>query len=201
MFYHTRPLKYVTYGKVYPPPRSYYATDDKHDIHFLRMYDWLGKYCKFSPQIWLSRSRQRLTGYYRKSDSQDDWILFGFEHVVGFPVDYEMWEFLMHEIMNPNPNIAKLINDIKIDVIREDDNKDHHYDYLFDYNPLTEDAWLKKHLFVEHDQVVVPSLNLKSAKKVVCRNERQRKQLQHMGFINDRIEIRNTHRNMGKWNF
>lgn len=51
-------------------------------------------------------------------------------------------------------------------------------------------AVLSKHLFVENDQVVVPSLNLKAAKKVVCTNERQKQALRRMGFIEDRIVIR-----------
>ena len=51
--------------------------------------------------------------------------------------------------------------------------------------------FLDAHLFVEKDQVVVPTLNLKAAKRVVCRNERQKKALRKMGFIEDRIQIRN----------
>lgn len=49
---------------------------------------------------------------------------------------------------------------------------------------------LRRHVFVERDQVVVPSLNLKAAGRILCRNERQKKQLRRMGFIEDRIEIR-----------
>jgi len=43
---------------------------------------------------------------------------------------------------------------------------------------------------VEHDRVVVPGLDLKAAKTVVCRSERQKKALRRMGFLEDRIEIR-----------
>jgi hypothetical protein len=50
--------------------------------------------------------------------------------------------------------------------------------------------FLRRHVFVERDQVVVPSLNLKTAKRILCRNERQKKQLRRMGFIEDRMEIR-----------
>lgn len=50
---------------------------------------------------------------------------------------------------------------------------------------------LSGHLFVENDQVVVPSLNLKSAKRVLCRNERQKRALRQLGFIEDRIRILN----------
>jgi hypothetical protein len=30
-------------------------------------------------------------------------------------------------------------------------------------------------VFIEKDQVVVPSLNLKAAKKIICRDEKQKK--------------------------
>jgi hypothetical protein len=49
---------------------------------------------------------------------------------------------------------------------------------------------LSKHLFVKYDQVVVPNLNLKAAKLVICRNEYQKKALRRMGFIEDRLVIR-----------
>jgi len=35
------------------------------------------------------------------------------------------------------------------------------------------DLFLHKYLFVEKDQVVVPSLNLKSAKQIFCQNEKK----------------------------
>jgi hypothetical protein len=49
-------------------------------------------------------------------------------------------------------------------------------------------------VFVERDQFVVPSLNLKTARRILCRNERQKKALRRMGFIEDRIEVRNMPR-------
>ena len=53
------------------------------------------------------------------------------------------------------------------------------------------DLFLKKYAFIEKDQVVVPSLNLKSAKQIICRDEKQKKKLRKMGFIEDRIVIKN----------
>jgi hypothetical protein len=53
------------------------------------------------------------------------------------------------------------------------------------------DVFLKKYVFIEKDQVVVPSLNLKCAKTIICRNEKQKKALRRMGFIEDRIQIKN----------
>jgi len=40
----------------------------------------------------------------------------------------------------------------------------------------------------------VPSTNLKTAKRIICRNERQKKALRKKGFSEDRIEVRNMPR-------
>ena len=55
----------------------------------------------------------------------------------------------------------------------------------------------KESLFKDIDQVVVHSLNLKSAKQIIWRNEKQKKTLRKMGFIEDRIKIKNIKR--GNW--
>jgi len=55
------------------------------------------------------------------------------------------------------------------------------------------DLFLKKYVFVESDQIVVPSLNLKCAKQIICKDEKQKKALRRMGFIEDRIRIKNIH--------
>ena len=51
--------------------------------------------------------------------------------------------------------------------------------------------WMQQFLLSKEDQVVVPKLNLKSAKRIFVRSERQKKQLRKLGFIEDRIEFRN----------
>lgn len=191
MFYHCRPLEFVQYGKVYPPPPETIEPD------FLNVYEWLGQHCGYSPQVWLSRSRSQITGYrswYGKSSESK--ILFGFENIVGFPVDYTKWEFFMTDFMN-GKTLAEAINgNIKwIEEERKSDpdydyGSDKHFSHVYDYDKLGEEAYLKKHLFVENDQVVVPSLNLKAAKVVFCRNEKEVKVLRKMGFINDRIRIK-----------
>jgi len=220
MYYHCRDLKYVVYGKVYPPP--FY--DEDHD--FKNCYAWLGKYCGYFPQIWLSRSHVSITGYkrgfywvtkqkirekdgkkiytnnkvkFRKRDS----VLFGFDIVPGaFPVDYNLWENVMMALMDSNSfeeqNVAieKMLNDYITwhKEAEEEEGKEIPMD-----NDLKKwldcernlGVYLNRYLFVEKDQVVVPSLNLKCAKKIICRDEKQKKKLRHMGFIEDRIEIKN----------
>lgn len=92
MFYHARELRYVDYGKVEPPP------PDALDGYWTARYQWLGRHCGFWPQVWLSRSRSRITGFRRRLPSkrwQRDQVLFGFDPVRGFPVDYGNWEEIL----------------------------------------------------------------------------------------------------------
>ena len=205
MYYHCRPLKYVEYGKVFPPPDP--------DPHYLPAYRWLGHYCGYCPQVWLSRCDVGMTGYlnriavkgrkYRGMRDDKDGILFGFDLIRGFPVDYEFWagHFLGGAICRPNASVAEMTKytagwlDEWLVMLKEEDP----IGYVASASPLAAawrrhrpdfNAFLKGYVFVEHDQVVVPSLNLKSAKVVICRDERQKKALRRMGFIEDRIEIK-----------
>ena len=209
MYYHCRPLKHVEHGKVYP-----HADDDGL---FLPAYRWLGHYCGYCPQLWLSRGSMDMTGYRRmfsrgrgKSrwmrDKKDN-ILFGFDVVRGFPVDYEFWagHVLNGAINMPTASPAEMNRDAAAWLdkwtreLRDEDAEG----FAAGKHPLESawlrhrpdfDAFLRGYVFVERDQVVVPSLNLTAAKRVVCRDERQRKALRRMGFIEDRIEIRNMPR-------
>ncbi len=181
MYYHCRELKFVTYGKVFPPP------GDSLDKDFGHAYRWLEKYCGFFPQIWLSRSTSTITGarYY------PDNILFGFEHIQGFPVSYDHWCFMLNKLGQgaSDQSIAQYFTEIIRDLKAEREELD---GVLKDWeNSRNLDDYLKCYVFVERDQVVVPSLNLKAAKRIICRNERQKKKLRQMGFIEDRIRIQN----------
>ena len=184
MYYHCRELKYVLYAKVFPPPR------DSLDKDYLPAYQWLGQYCGFSPQIWLSRSTRKITGMRNRPDN----ILFGFENVQGFPVRYDVWCHLLNPLINgmrDNKPIEQYLRESLEDALKEDDELDEVLKGWQKSRSL--DEFLQRNLFVEHDQVVVPSLNLRSAKKIICRTERQKKTLRKMGFIEDRVEVRNLH--------
>jgi hypothetical protein len=206
MYYHCRPLKYVEYSKVEP-----YKNED----NWLNpCYDWLGHHCGYSPQIWLSRSSSFITGYRsssvmkkrknviskrKQSKINKDSVLFGFEDIKGFPVSYEHWCLFINDIMNhesfqeQNESIKQTLDEIvgyyDGEIIDIRDMEQEISDWLDANRDL--DVYLKKYVFVEKDQVVVPSLNLKSAKKILCRNEKQKKKLRKMGFIEDRIYIKN----------
>lgn len=212
IYYHCRPLKYVEYGKVFP------HSDD--DNALLPAYKWLGHYCGYCPQLWLSRGNRFITGYReglafraakgatpayrRKMRDKKDNILFGFDLIQGFPVDYSFWWGCA---LNVTMNMPKATFE------EQNQRMAHIIDSCFktakEYYPeeiemglrpsdtawertRNFDAYLKAYVFVERDQIVVPSLNLNAAKKVVCRDEKQKKALRRMGFIEDRIEIRNA---------
>jgi len=193
MYYHCRPLKYVEYGKILPPPIELI------DEYILECYRWLGAYCKFFPQVWLSRSHHSITGFKRDLAKKNDGILFGFDIAPGsFPVAYDAWEYLMgalintksHNVSDINKEINRELEELekisKLEKWEPDGELKNWIDCGRDVN-----RYFEKHLFIEKDQVVVPSLNLKAAKKIICRNEKQKKALRKMGFIEDRIEIKN----------
>jgi hypothetical protein len=215
MYYHCRPLKYVTYGKIFPPPIE--SIDS--DWGFADMYRWLGRHCGYCPQVWLSRSRSSITGYgYRYSyssrpkrrkkdgtwESKRTWtkkdeVLFGFENIQGFPLSFDLWEMIMNMLIGEkdfkkqNSNIVRFLNEIHRETMADGYPIDPEIQAWID-SGRNLDRFLKEHLFVEVDQVVVPSLNLKAAKKIICWDERQKKKLRKMGFIEDRIHIKNFKR-------
>lgn len=206
MYYHCRDLKFVEYGKVYPPP------PETIDPDFMACYDWLGKHCGYTPQIWLSRSTSGITGFrpisYRaftlkkgrkksfKLDKKND-VQFGFDIIKGFPVHYGMWHYVMSAAMYSETSKISvediLTRDFRI-IAWEARRENSWWGQVAREWRKTKDVehMLKKFLFVEEDQVVVPSLNLKTAKKIKCCNEKQKKQLRKMGFIEDRIHIMNV---------
>lgn len=186
MYYHCRELKYVQYGKVYPPP------EEKVDQDNRPAYEWLGKYCGFFPQIWLSISRSAITGIRYGSSTS---ILFGFEHVRGFPLRYDRWEYLLNPLSTGIVDSAALqryYTEMLTETQAALEPGEQLGDFLEEWQQSNGlDDFLHRYVFIKQDQVVVPSLNLKSAKEIICRNERQKRQLRKMGFIEDRIMTQN----------
>jgi len=133
----------------------------------------------------------------RKRPSQ---ILFGFDLIKGFPVDFDLWSITLgvfgnagrfHSLEESNRMLAAKLDDFA--QWAKDDGVIDEMPFLLDWERHSDlERRLERWLFVENDQVVVPSLNLKAAKRIVCRNERQKKALRRMGFIEDRIVIKNA---------
>jgi len=144
------------------------------------------------------KKRKRYIAKRREIKIGNDSVMFGFDNIKGFPVEYSTWcYFLGHlhdnnetDIAKTNKYLAKKLDQAVEWAIEDDYLKDDDMLKAWDKN-RDFDSFLNKCLFVEKDQVVVPSLNLKAAKKIICRNEKQKKKLRKMGFIEDRILIRN----------
>jgi len=208
MYYHCLSLRYVEYDTILPH-------DDETGWN-RPAYQWLGNYCGYFPQIWLSRADIDMTGYRsalrprfnrgRQRRVLKDQVLFGFDQVHGFPVESEFWgnfalnAGLNHEFGSPADVEESLVFhlDGAVEFAEEDDEtaedfepRIHRLAYAWREERPDLASFLRKHAFVECNQFVVPSLNLKTAKRILCRNEKQKKALRQLGFIEDRIEIRN----------
>src|SRR3989344_1448010 len=135
MYYHCRELKYVMYGKVFPTPIK------DLDKNYSPAYQWLGQYCGFFPQIWLSRSMSKITGV--RNSSQN--ILFCFEHIQGFSVSYEHWCFMLGQLYQDTSKssitkyFTEIISDMKSageeldDVLKDWEKSRNLDDYLHRY--------------------------------------------------------------------
>lgn len=194
MFWHCRKIQHVIYDKVYPCPV------EKVDSDFIKCYKFVSKYCGFYPQIWLSQCNITMTGYHREfdrgliqqkrlKDNHKD-VLFGFDIIKGFPIEYDMWCQLLSSLMN-GESVETFLNDMYKICIMETDDPEPVPEYLLEWKRTNDvELILRKYLFTGNNQFVVPSLNLKTARRIVCRNDKVRKTLRKMGFIEDRIEVR-----------
>ena len=180
MFYHSRELNHVNYGKV----EGFVEEDD----WLIPSYKWLGSYCGFYPQVWLSRSSSHITGKKFKKDG----VLFGFDYIKGFSIDYSQWEIVINALVDRTNvrSLEKIIREYFRETNIEDDKGElKGEDRMFQVRDYED--WRDNYLFIENGQVVVPKLNLKSAKEIICNNEKQKRYLRKMGFINNRIKIMN----------
>ena len=170
-----------------------------------RAYEWLGREVGFAPMIWLSRSQRCLSAFReRKSD-----VCFGFDIMPGaVPLDYGVWSDILHTFMRAHS--SQVGSPPSSDKSRDDDGMLERSFSDFVSYLKTEDSFpiarephwahwdahhnlrdlLDRYLFVLNDQVILPRLNLKSAKEIWVRNDRQKKKLRGMGFIEDRIKVR-----------
>ena len=97
MYYPSRKLRHVVYGRIGPAP------DEAIEVDFAVAYRWLGRHCGYAPQVWLSRSSSALTGFRFEASQQSgrfESILFGFESIKGFPVDHDFWNDLLTPLCN-----------------------------------------------------------------------------------------------------
>lgn len=149
MYQHARKLRHIHYGKVY-------GFIDSTD-YFNSAYRWPGHYCGFYPQVWFARGRSQITGF---RDQKGD-VLFEFDYIKGFGINYNEWFWVLNAIYGHEGNfdllegkVKKYIEDLIQEEIKEGILGEDRAIRAFNF-----EEWKEKYLFYEYDQVVVPSLN------------------------------------------
>jgi hypothetical protein len=223
MYQHCIPLKYVNYGKIEPyKDKSNWMLPAYTWLGFHCGYCpqvWLARgnsaITGFRSKSYLKK-RKMVIRNRREAKATVDSVLFEFDILpqkMVFPVDYDVWCWILGSLLNLDSDSSKKDFDdqirkgmdsyLKTEIDYKKEKGDEYVsddpDYILEWEKFDGDvdAYVQKYLFVEKDQVVVPALNLKTAKRIICRNEKQKKKLRKLGFIEDRIKIKNVTR----WSF
>jgi len=173
MHFYAGDLEEISYGWIrgHCKKGSYYET----------AYKWLAQYCKFFPPIFLSSDQNKLSGYTQTCDK----ILFGFKNLNGFPVKYDEWVRIVGILINLDTNNFRFIDERLVEGLKELAKIGE-----ICLEPHTNlDSYLKGKVFVEYDQFVVESLDLRRSCVIVCFNEIQKSALVRKGFQSSQIKI------------
>ena len=154
-------------------------------------YKWLAQYCEFFPPLWVSLDEEKLTGYSAKSSK----VLFGFKFVNGFPVKYDAWMIFLGILINLDTNNFRYIDERLVEELdimeRDGETRWSHCHNL--------DNYLKSYVFVNDDQFVVPSLDLRQSQTIVCSDEAQRGNLIRKGFQGSKIKVASVYSRSKVW--
>lgn len=144
-------------------------------------YKWLSQYSKFFPPIFLSSDQNKLSGYDNKSNK----VLFGFRNLNGFPVKYDEWLRIVGILINLDTNNFRYIDEKLMEGLMELSKTGE-----IKIEPhVNLDSYLKSKVFVEFDQFVVGSLDLRKSSVIVCYNEIQKTALARKGFPVSQIKV------------
>lgn len=170
LYHHCRPLEAVVYDIVKPDKKF-------ADEYFVKSYEWVEEKVGFYP-LFLGVGNGRWVTYYvtgydanwrKKLVDQPpsrNHVLFSFENLEGIFMDFSYWHIAMNATMNSE----------KVRAVEEA--------RLFKRS-WTKAKWLKKALKEDGEvQLVTPTLDLRLAEKVYCRNKATQKQLRELGFEN-----------------
>lgn len=184
MFYHCMPLNYIKYDILYAN-KKYSLVDNKEKLtSFVPAYEWMEKEVGFYP-FWVSVNDIKMTGYqnqwrkcisksynylhfneYRLKGEFPNYVLFGWRDMNGVFSCYNSWHIVLcHE---------------NYQISMPDKRR------IFKYS-WKKSKWLnyaKKNAV----QMVVPSLDLRTANKIFVRNKTTKNQLELMGFKNINVK-------------
>ncbi len=173
MYFYACDLELAPYGWVRGTCRKgdYYET----------AFKWLSQYCNFFPPLFVSREQDKLTCYSIKSDK----LLFGFKSINGFPIKYDEWMRLVGVLVNLDTNNFRLIDEKLVEGLKEFQSLGEIS--LSGYANL--DDFLRRRVFVESEQFVVASLDLRKSSIIISHNEIQKNSLVKKGFSPSLIKV------------
>jgi len=153
----------------------------KKGNYYETAFKWLSQYCNFFPPLFVSTEQDKLTGYSIKSDK----LLFGFKGINGFPIKYDEWMRLTGILVNLDTNNFRFIDEKLVEGLKELQAAGE-----IDLSPYANlDDFLKKRVFVESEQFVVSSLDLRKSSIIICHSEIQKSSLIKKGFTPNLIKV------------
>lgn len=154
-------------------------------------YKWLSQYCGFFPPLWISSDQDKLTGYAPRCGK----VLFGFNKVRGFPVKYDMWMVLLGTLINLDTDNFRFIDERLVEGLNTLEEQGE----LTWSDCKTLDRFLKQRVFVDRDQFVVKSLDLRKSQLILCNDEAQRAIVSKKGFPSSRVKVLSTYSRLSRW--
>lgn len=153
----------------------------KKGSYYETAYKWLAQYCNFFPPVFLSSDQSKLSGY----NNENEKILFGFKSFNGFPIKYDEWIRISGILINLDTNNYRFIDEKLSEGLLELAATGE-----IEFGPHTNlDQYLRSKVFVNYDQIVVESLDLRRSSVIVCFNEIQKTVLTRKGFSANQIKI------------
>jgi hypothetical protein len=161
----------------------------KRGDYYETAYKWLSQYCDFFPPLFISTDQSRLSGYNQSTGK----VLFGFSNVRGYPVKYDEWMRIVEVLINIDTTDFSIMDRAIIDGLKDMEKVG---DIDLSTYPSFE-AYLKKAVFVESEQYVVNSLDLRKASVIVCQSEIHKSSLIRKGFPASLIRIASMYSRFG----
>ena len=173
MYFFASDIELIPYGWI----RGFCRKGDYYETGF----KWLSQYCKFFPPLFVSLDQNKLTGY----SHQGDKILFGFKEINGFPIKYDEWMMIVGILINLDTNNFRYIDEKLVEGLKELQASG----YINLSGCANLDEFLKKRVFVEKDQFVVNSLDLRKSSVIISLSEIQKSSLIRKGFPANSIKV------------
>jgi len=213
MYFYKRSIKYVVYDEVYPLEGDKilfpaYKWLGNYCGYCPQIWLMKGDIISKSNIVFNIKDSKILNKYknlmQKRSEIKEDNdnIVFEFNSIKGFCVSFQYWEFLLmflldnqcpinESLIDINKFIKKQINEIIRNCFMNNIAIQRFCSGLQAWHSCLGkiDLFLERYLFAEADQIVVPSLDLRIANRIICKDKEQKEKLCQMGFLENRITI------------